>query len=274
VYAAYPVERTEPWGVTTLREFYKLLDAGVECGLSLVKTLEVFAAPAHDPSWKDEIRYFRHLPTSEVPDGYVDALEMELPVIETTPYLTYLTQRFSDLGGVIEQRTLGSLDELKASNRILVNCTGVWAKDMANDPGVYPIRGQVIRVERTSDLSFALMDDTDDDVPVYIIPRSKDVVLGGTAQKGNWNLTIDPQDSENILKLCTKLLPAVGKANIQSYAVGLRPGRATVRLELETVPDVENCAIIHNYGHGGAGITLSWGCADEVAQLATEFAGQ
>jgi len=29
--------------------------------------------------------------------------------------------------------------------------------------------------------------------------------------------------------------------------------------------------VIHCYGHGGAGVTLSWGCANEVTQLVSEL---
>ena len=47
--------------------------------------------------------------------------------------------------------------------------------------------------------------------------------------------------------------------------VGLRPGRPEVRLETDTVPDGR--PVVHNYGHGGSGYILSWGCAHEVADL-------
>ena len=46
---------------------------------------------------------------------------------------------------------------------------------------------------------------------------------------------------------------------------GLRPYRdTTYRLEPEIVSAK---FVVHNYGHGGAGITLSWGCAQEVVDL-------
>ena len=49
---------------------------------------------------------------------------------------------------------------------------------------------------------------------------------------------------------------------LEPVRVGLRPLRpANVRLERET-----GTRIIHNYGHGGSGVTFSWGCAEEVAE--------
>jgi D-amino-acid oxidase len=56
----------------------------------------------------------------------------------------------------------------------------------------------------------------------------------------------------------------VAKAKVIGHLVGLRPRRPAVRLELERR---DGKAIIHNYGHGGAGISLSWGCAQEVVEL-------
>ena len=47
--------------------------------------------------------------------------------------------------------------------------------------------------------------------------------------------------------------------------MGLRPSRTEVRLEEEIIGSTR---VIHNYGHGGAGVTLSWGCADEVVSIA------
>lgn len=43
--------------------------------------------------------------------------------------------------------------------------------------------------------------------------------------------------------------------------VGLRPGRAPLRLETEEVASVP---VVHCYGHGGSGITLAMGCAEDV----------
>jgi D-amino-acid oxidase len=97
--------------------------------------------------------------------------------------------------------------------------------------------------------------------PTYVIPRTDDVVLGGTDDDGDWSRTPSPEVADHILRRAAALVPEVAKARVVRHKVGLRPARPEVRLE--RVGDV-----IHCYGHGGAGVTLSWGCADEVRQLA------
>ncbi|HIN08299.1 MAG TPA: FAD-binding oxidoreductase, partial [Candidatus Poseidoniales archaeon] len=62
---------------------------------------------------------------------------------------------------------------------------------------------------------------------------------------------------------CTAMWPGLDTSRITGVAVGLRPARSAVRLELES----GERPLIHNYGHGGGGVTLSWGCADEVVAL-------
>lgn len=50
--------------------------------------------------------------------------------------------------------------------------------------------------------------------------------------------------------------------------VGLRPLRTSgVRLEREDVSMSTGVPVVHNYGHGGSGITLHWGCAEEAVSL-------
>ena len=100
-----------------------------------------------------------------------------------------------------------------------------------------------------------------EDGPTYVIPRSRDIVLGGTEDTGEWDRRPDPETAAAIMARATALVPALAGARVLRHKVGLRPARPAIRIE--RVGDV-----IHCYGHGGAGVTLSWGCADEVARLA------
>jgi D-amino-acid oxidase len=90
-------------------------------------------------------------------------------------------------------------------------------------------------------------------------------VLGGTDVRGDASLEPSPQESDAIVERCARLVPALRTAERAGVAVGLRPGRAEVRLEAERL---DGGVVVHDYGHGGSGVTLSWGCADEVSALA------
>jgi D-amino-acid oxidase len=238
----------------------------------MLTLVELLSERAGDPWWKMAVPEVRHARANEFPDGcgYMDAYVVRVPHIEMPVYLPYLMSRVRSLGGQIEQRRVDSISELHAEASLIVNCTGLGARELISDDQVYPIRGQIVRVANPG-LQCSWADESGPLALSYIVPRGNDCVLGGTAQEGDWNLEPDMVIAERILTNCRRIEPQLQNARVLEHRVGLRPGRAEVRLEIVRTSD--HAAVVHNYGHGGAGVTLSWGCAEEVTALALEFLG-
>lgn len=180
-------------------------------------------------------------------------------------YLKYLEGEYLRLEGKMIQRKILNFGELKSYD-IIVNCAGMGAKQLTNDKELMPIRGQVIVVEAPWVKHFFVRDN------FYVLPRLTDVVLGGTKQIGNYSLNVDPSDNNAIWQGCCELVPSLKYSKIVTEEVGLRPYRKHVRIELETVNfGDESLAVVHNYGHGGAGVSLHWGCAIDASKLVQQF---
>lgn len=261
-FRAYPIDRVTAWSARSQEVFLQL--AGVpETGIYMTETLELARHPVPDPFWRDSAPVFRRAVGDDLPPGFVDGFIFETPVIEMGIYLGYLVERFRNAGGEIVQREVGSLEEALGEAQLVVNCTGLGSRALLGDEHLYPVRGQILRVSPLPGKR-GYLDQEGEDV-TYIIPRSNDCILGGTTQEGNWSLEPDMATAADIVERCALLVPAVREARVLEHKVGLRPGRDAVRLEVEEAPGGR---VIHNYGHGGAGVTLSWGCAEEVIHLA------
>lgn len=191
---------------------------------------------------------------TSLPEGYAAGLTMRTPVVEMPVYLRWLTARVEALGGSITRLNLSALP---TGDALVVNASGIGARLLGGDQTVSPVRGQVVLVEQVGLDHWWI----DAETPAYVVPRSRDIVLGGTALEGEWSRTPDPATAESILERATRIEPRLAGARILRHKVGLRPGRPTVRLEREG-------DVIHCYGHGGCGVTVSWGCADDVVGLA------
>jgi D-amino-acid oxidase len=206
----------------------------------------------------------------ELPHGFVTGWRFTAPMVDMPVYLGYLERRLATAGGSIEIRRIGSLHEATAAVPIVVNCTGMGARDLVPDPQLVPIRGQLIVVENPGITEFFSEDTGRSPDLLHYAPHGETMILGGTAQVGNWSRTADPTTAAMIVERCAQVAPALRRARVLGHRVGLRPTRPYVRVEAEPV---DGCLVIHNYGHGGAGVTLSWGCAAEAAALSTPAAG-
>lgn len=263
-FKAYPEHLVVGWSRTTYSELLRLLPEP-SAGIFMRPGHEIFPWPVDEPWWREAVPSYRRIAPAELPQGYVDGYVFEAPVIEMPIYLRYLLARFERLGGSIEQRVLASLAPALAESALVVNCSGLGARELVGDGSVFPIRGQVVRVAQMGFDTF-LLDDHGPGGITYIIPRGSDCVLGGTVDEGSEDMAADPATAAAIMARSIFFEPRLAQATVLEHKVGLRPGRPTVRLEAEQPAPGQR--LIHNYGHGGAGVTLSWGCADEVARLA------
>lgn len=233
-------------------------------GVRLVSGIEVSRTAVELPAWGELVDDFRRLDATELPDGFVDGWRFTGPMVDMPVYLDYLVRRFLAAGGEIEVRPVTSFAELAAAAPTVVNCAGIAARDLVPDPELVPVRGQVVVVENPGISEFFA--DTEEGELCYILPHPQKVILGGVAERGAWDLTPDPATAERIVARCAEIHPRLADARVIAHKVGLRPSRPTIRVDAEPLDG--GGRLVHNYGHGGAGVTVAWGCARAAAELA------
>jgi D-amino-acid oxidase len=264
-YLAEPRARVLPWSRTTREALQRIAAADPSAGVDHVRLLELFADASEPPWWRAALPGFAWADPADLPPGYGAAYDLRVPRIDTPVHMPWLLDRALALGGRVERAAINSLDDLLANGAVVVNCAGLEGGALAGDPSVQPIRGQVVRLAPVPGVTTALVDEENPLAPTYVIPRSRDIVVGGTAERGDGRSTPDPDTARAILDRAVRLEPRLAGGAVLGHAVGLRPGRPAVRLETEAR---ERGVVVHNYGHGGSGFTLCWGCADEAADLA------
>ena len=259
-----PADRADGWGIATYAELERLSEREPQSGVRMRDGREYLRQAVDPPEWSEDIAAFRILDDSEIPEGYVFGWQFRAPVIEMQLYMPWLRSRVEALGGSFVQSFVGDLSEV--SGEVVVNCVGLGARELCGDEEVRPARGQVIFIDQDPGIGHF---DQQPETLTYTIPRSDVTVLGGTAQVDDWGMDIRAEDNDLILSKVEALWPELDRSRIIGGAVGLRPSRSEVRLEVEYIDERK---VVHNYGHGGAGVTLSWGCAEEVANLVYQSA--
>jgi D-amino-acid oxidase len=259
-------ERVTRWGDVTLDRLRALADDPAT-GVRLVSGVEASREGHPEPAaWLSQYGGAARCGATGLPAGFAVGWRYTVPAVAMPVYLGYLLARLRQAGGQLRDHC--SFASLAAAAEqftapVLVNCSGIGARQLVPDPAVTPVRGQVVVVANPGITEFfiGLGDDPDD--LVYLIPHADTVVLGGTEEAGNWSLEPDPDTAQRIIGRCAAIEPSIRGARVLAHRVGLRPVRPRVRVAAEDLGGGRR--VLHNYGHGGAGVTLSWGSALEVA---------
>jgi len=296
------LEPSKAWSLTSYEYFRGLAETPARTGVFLRPANFYFREPVeHNPAeltkmkeLSDHVLGFAH--SAELiedngvnPDaGIADAYTFLAPMVDTDRYMRWLHQQNAMVGCTLLLRRISG--DLRTQERqlrrefgadLIINCTGLGAYELVGDKDLCPHRGAVIRVDNTGKFMpritaahcVANNPSTDHQDMIFIVPRGDDrLVLGGLVEPGEWgrNVGLDYAPIRDLLRRNVEFLPTLADAKLDRadpVRVGLRPFRGqSVRLEHEP-----GTGIIHNYGHGGAGVTLSWGCAEHVADLASQL---
>jgi D-amino-acid oxidase len=259
-YRAAPVAAVLRWAAASLHAFTELA-AHPATGVLLRPGTVVHRTPQPDLWWAPGVPGHRPATAGELPPGATAGTRCTLPVVDMTRYLPWLLDACRAAGVPVATERVERLSAVEGD--VVVLAAGLGSGPLVGDDTGVPVQGQVVRLADPG-LTGWLLDEGNPAGLTYVVPRGSDVVCGGTAVEGATGTDPDPDVEAALLARAQALVPGLRGAPVLSRAVGLRPGRPTVRLERI---EVAGRPVVTCYGHGGAGVTLSWGCATDVLAL-------
>lgn len=109
--------------------------------------------------------------------------------------LKMYTNDFLRFGGTVKIREFNQQEELDAlSETCLVNCTGIGAKALTDDPHLTPISGQLAFVIPQQEVHYRIASER-----AYTINRKDGIIVGGTHKKGSWDTHPSREDTEKMV---------------------------------------------------------------------------
>ncbi|HEY0638174.1 MAG TPA: FAD-dependent oxidoreductase [Pseudonocardiaceae bacterium] len=260
---------TDEWGQHTLERLHELA-ADPATGVRVVPGTEASRLDSEPPSWATKVEGFRRCAAADLPDGFVSGWRYAIPIVDMPRYLGHLVKHLGQTDVTVESGHFRSLADAATTAKVVVNCTGIEARTLVPDPSLTPVRGQLVVVENPGIEEFFAEHTEGVDDLTYLLPQGDHVVLGGSVHEGAGERHVDPEVGRGILERCVAVEPRLRGVRVLEHRVGIRPSRPRVRVERD---DSWAVPVVHNYGHGGSGVSLSWGCARDVARLVTAALG-
>ncbi|MFB7896035.1 FAD-dependent oxidoreductase [Streptomyces xiamenensis] len=263
-YKAHPQHLVNAWAQETF-DVLQALSGQENTGIRMVGGIKVGRSGPPPTLWWRSITPVTPVPPTDLPHGFAWGLHATLPLVNMPLYLQYLLRRLADHDVTVEHRMVEHLTDASPAD-LIINATGLGARELAPDHEVIPVQGQLVIVENPG-IHHWLVEATGGAAEgFYAFPRADGtLILGGTAHANRWSTVPDADTTQRILERGSEVFPQLHAARVIESRVGLRPYRPQVRLERQLLADGRPC--IHCYGHGGSGVTVSWASAAAVLRL-------
>lgn len=234
---------------------------------------ELFEQKPETPAYfKDVLTDFHEGPNPNLPQPYTYYYSFETLIINPLEYLPQIRERFLSAGGqIVQKHIIDITDILSLPEPVIFNCLGMGACTVFEDTTMKPVKGFSLRLPPIAGLTCVISAGD-----FIVAPRKNDVLIGAPYMEKWTSTKPTKKEIKNLLANINNLveLPglqmgvdkaALAEHNILEVRAGFRPVRDTgPRVEKE---HIVNKTIIHNYGHGGNGVILSWGTAEEAIGL-------
>jgi glycine/D-amino acid oxidase-like deaminating enzyme len=116
-------------------------------------------------------------------------------MVEPSIYLNAVLADFYGAQGRVTVRAVASVSQMQAlPESLIVNCTGLGSRALFGDGSLTPVKGQLTFLVPQPEVDYCLLGGG-----VYMFPRRDGILLGGTWEKGNWDLTPDRAAEKRLL---------------------------------------------------------------------------
>ena len=132
--------------------------------------------------------------------GYPYVQQHYTLMIDPAIYLDALLRDFYLAGGNLVVRHFDSRQDMHLlPEPVIMNCTGLGAKELFKDEELVPLKGQVSLLLPQPEVDYAYVTQSENDW-LYLFPRKNCIVLGGTTVSGNWSLEPSKEESKRIME--------------------------------------------------------------------------
>ncbi|MFV8819653.1 FAD-dependent oxidoreductase [Haliea sp. E17] len=110
-------------------------------------------------------------------------------MIDPDIYLRALVRDFMNAGGRLVEATFDTESDLEALSQVtIVNCMGLGSGKVFGDESIIPARGQLSFLLPQNDIDYGYAGVAPDRGLLYSFPRKTGILLGGSVDKGDWDL--------------------------------------------------------------------------------------